>query len=300
MGPHKALYLAAALLLAGGCTYESVERPEIHGHRGCRGDLPENTVEGFLKAMDLGCEWIEMDVVITGDEQVLVSHEPWMDHRICRTPDGDSITEAQAHELNIFHMTTAEAQRFDCGSVPHPDFPDQERRKTFKPTLRQVVEAVEEKAADEGSLNIGFNIEIKSEPALYGTYQPEPARFVALVLAQIDSLAIGDRSIIQSFDPLILEEVHKADETLPLALLVDNKDGLEANLKRLTFTPTHYSPHHKLVDKSLVKDLQERDIALLVWTVNDKDDLKRMIKLGVDGVITDHPAKAIALLEEEE
>ena len=301
MGSSKAIYIALGLLgLLPGCTYEPVTRPEIHGHRGCRGLLPENTVPAFLKAAGLGCDWLELDVVITADSQVLVSHEPWMEHRICRTAHGDSITEQQAHGFNIYRMSVEEAQGFDCGSAVHPDFPDQERNRQHKPTLREVVEAVDEQAMEDGTPGIGYNIEIKSDPTLYDTYQPRPARFAALVLAQLDQLGISARTIIQSFDPAVLEEVHRLDDQMPVALLVDNNDGLEANLKRLTFTPSHYSPAFGLVNKDLVKELDERDIQLLVWTVNDKADLKKMIKLGVNGIITDYPDKAIALLDEEE
>jgi glycerophosphoryl diester phosphodiesterase len=297
---RRGVYLAAAsALLLAGCEYETVTRPEIHGHRGCRGLLPENTLPAFLKAAELGCDWLEMDVVITADSQVLVSHEPWMEHRLCRTPQGDSITELQAHDLNIYRMTLAEAQAFDCGSTRHPDFPDQENSRQYKPTLREVVEAVDEQAMEDGTMGIGFNIEIKSDPLLYGTYQPDAERFAELVLAQIDSLGISGRAIIQSFDPAVLEAVHRIDENMPVALLVDNNDGLEANLKRISFTPTHYSPAFALVDKDLVKELDARDISLLVWTVNDKGDIKHMLKLGVGGIITDYPDKVIALLDEE-
>ncbi len=300
-GPGRGFYIAAAsALLFAGCEYENVERPEIHGHRGCRGSLPENTVPAFLKAAELGCDWIELDVVITADSQVLVSHEPWMDHRICRTPQGDSITEQQAHGFNIYRMTLAEAQAFDCGSARHPDFPDQENSEQHKPTLREVVEAIDEQAMEDGTMGTGYNIEIKSDPLLYGTYQPPPERFAELVLAQIDSLGISGRAIIQSFDPAVLEAVHVLDENMPVALLVDNSDGSEANLKRLTFPPTHYSPAFELVNKELVKELDARDIELLVWTVNDKSDIKRMMKLGVNGIITDYPEKVIAVLDETE
>jgi glycerophosphoryl diester phosphodiesterase len=240
-----------------------------------------------------------MDVVITGDSQVLVSHEPWMEHRICRTPQGDSITEQQAHGFNIYRMSVADAQAFDCGSTKHPDFPDQENSRQYKPTLREVVEAIDEKAMEDGTMGIGYNIEIKSDPALYDTYQPRPERFAELVLAELDSLGISAHTIIQSFDPAVLEAVHRIDENMPVALLVDNADGLDANLKRISFTPTHYSPAFELVDKDLVKELDARDIELLVWTVNDKGDIKRMLKLGVGGIITDYPDKVIALLDEE-
>lgn len=301
MGSSKLIYLAAvAALASGGCTYEPVTLPEIHGHRGCRGLLPENTLPAFLEAAEMGCDLLELDVVITADSQVLVSHEPWMSHRICRTPQGDSITEQQEHDFNIYRMTVAEAQSFDCGSTPQVAFPDQELSPQFKPTLRQVVEAVDLKMMDNGTAGVGWNIEIKSEPALYDVFQPRPERFARLVLAEIDSLGIGGRTVIQSFDPAILEEIHRTDETLATALLVDNTNGLERNLARLSYTPTHYSTAFALADKALVKTLDSLGIELLVWTVNDKSDLRRMIKLGVGGIITDHPEKAIKLLDEEE
>lgn len=299
MGNFKCLQLAAALI-ACGCNTDHHVRPEVHGHRGCRGLMPENTLPAFEKAVELGCDWLEMDVVVTADSQVLVSHEPWMNHLICRTPQGDSITEGSEHGFNIYHMSAAEAQRFDCGSATHPDFPDQENAALPKPLLRDVVMAAEEKSMEVGAGGIGYNIEIKSEPTLYGTYQPEPKRFVQLVLAQIDSLGMDDRCVIQSFDPAILEEVHRQNPDLSTSLLVENDDDLSTNLKRLSFKPDHYSPSFSMVDKKLVKELEERDIALLVWTVNDRDDMRRMIKLGAKGIITDYPDRLLKILDEEE
>ena len=81
---------------------EHRDPPEVHGHRGCRGLLPENTVPAFLKAAELGCDWIEMDVVASGDGQLVVSHEPWMSHRICLDANGDSIAaEPTCSQLNM-------------------------------------------------------------------------------------------------------------------------------------------------------------------------------------------------------
>lgn len=293
-------YLFAALMLLGACNRTNMDRPDVHGHRGCRGLRPENTLPAFIHAAELGCDWLELDVVITGDSQVLVSHEPWMEHRICRTPDGDSIPASEERSHNIYRMGLKEVQDFDCGSARHPEFPEQVNEEADKPTLKEVVEAVDEEAMRQGLGNIGFNIEIKSDPALYDTYQPQPHRFAELVVKQIDSLGIADRCIIQSFDPAVLEEVHALNEDLPLALLVDNGDGLAANLARLPFTPQYYSPAFALVDNDLVKALRARDIGLLVWTVNDTNDMERMIGLGATGIITDHPEKLIALLDAAE
>lgn len=286
------------MLLLWGCGAEHMTLPEVHGHRGCRGLMPENTVPAFLKAVELGCTWLEMDVVMTGDGEVLVSHEPWMDHGICRTPQGDSILPVQERTFNIFRMTTAEAQAFDCGTTPQPDFPEQENLPAHKPTLREVVEAVDDLAAEGSVGSISYNIEIKSEPALYGTFQPEPVTFAKAVLAVIEEMNIGDRCILQSFDPAILEAVRELDPSIRLALLVENTDGVEANLKRLSFIPEVYAPALELIDRKAVESVHAADMELVVWTVNGEDAIRNALKLGVDGIISDHPDRVLRILDE--
>ncbi len=299
MGSNAPIYIAATLtLLLGACMRSSNDLPEVHGHRGCRGLLPENTLPAFEKAAKLGCQWLEMDVVITGDGHVLVSHEPWMEHRICRTPQGDTITVEHERDFNIYHMSLAEVQAFDCGSRIHPDFPEQELQRLHKPTLEEVVSHIEELAMEEGLGNVGYNIEIKSEPALYDKFQPNPQPFAERVIATIDSLGIGNKVIIQSFDPAVLEAVHTIDQEIPVALLVDNGNDLPTNLARLSFTPDYYSPAQALVDAALMRALDQRQIDLLVWTVNDEADMRRMINFGASGIITDYPDKLIKILDD--
>lgn len=259
--------------------------------------MPENTVPAFLHAAELGCDWLELDVVLTGDGQVLVSHEPWMSARICLTPAGDSLTQEQGRALNIYRMSLAEAQAFDCGSRPHPDFPEQHLQRHHKPTLREVVEAVEEHILMNGLSPVSYNIEIKSRPEWYGVYQPQPGEMTRTVLNEIDALGISERCLLQSFDPAILEAAHVQDPNLLLALLVENEDGLEKNLARLSFTPQVYSPWFPLVDARTARRLRELDISLVVWTVNDLADMQRMVGLGVDGIISDHPERVLELLD---
>lgn len=265
--------------------------PQVHGHRGCGGTFPPNTVPAFVQATALGCHWLEMDVVITGDRLVLVSHEPWMAFQDCAGPDGKALTEAEGRALNIFKMTLPEVQRYQVmaqsGGATAP-----------KPTLAEVVQAVDLFAKDHDMAAPRFNIEVKSGPELYGTYQPGPAAFTALITAEIDRSGLAQRCLIQSFDPAILKEAHHLVPSIPLALLVENTDGLAANLARLDFTPAYYSPCHELIDDALVNDLRAKCIGLLAWTVNEEADMRRMLNLGVDGLITDRPAAALALLAE--
>jgi glycerophosphoryl diester phosphodiesterase len=295
-------FLATALIcLCFACGMpSSFNRPEVHGHRGCRGLMPENTLPAFLEATRLGCDWLEMDVVINAEGEVVVSHEPWMDHRNCLDRNGQPIEPQNERLLNIYKMTTADLQRFDCGSMIDPDFPDREPMAfVSKPLLKDLVPAVEEYAMEEGHIVPGFNIEIKSDPALYDEFQPAPAEFARLVMATIDDLKLGDHCMIQSFDPVVLEHVHRIDPTIPIALLVDNANGIDMNLRRLSFQPTVYSPAMELVNKPMVEALRERDIALAVWTVDDEADMKRMIALEVDAIITDYPDRLIKLLDQD-
>lgn len=291
-----ALALLTAGLFTACMTHNS--HPDVHGHRGCRGLLPENTLPAFLKATELGADFLEMDVVISGDGQVVVSHEPWMSHRLCLRPNGDTITEADERSFNLYKMSVREIQTFDCGSLEQADFPTQEPERTYKPVFRDVVEAVDEHAMISGVPAPGYSIEIKSDPELYGSYQPPPAEFVRIVIEAIDSLGLADRCIIQSFDPAILEVVHAERPDISVALLVENQDGWKENLKRLSFEPNIYSPWFGLIDAKDVEILHEKNVKVVVWTVNEEADIRKVITLGVDGIISDYPDRVIQFLEE--
>lgn len=297
--PKRTKQIAAlsVCLILSACTMHN-EHPEVYGHRGCRGLLPENTIPAFLKAVELEVDHLELDVVISGDGQVVVSHEPWMNHLICLRPNGDTIQEVDERSLNLYKMTVTEIQAFDCGSLAHPDFGSQEQVKTYKPTLREVVDAVEEHAMMQGLSAPGYAIEIKSDPALYGAFQPTPAEFVTIVTETLDALDITDRCTIQSFDPAVLEVMHAERSDIAVAFLVENADGWKDNLKRLSFEPDIYSPHFSLIDLRDVEKLHDRNVDVVVWTVNEEADIRAALALGVDGVISDYPDRVIAVLDE--
>jgi len=292
--------LSAAIIVAvlSACMPQKNLHPDVHGHRGCRGLLPENTIRAFREAVELGCDFVEMDVVMSKDGQVIVSHEPWMHHTICLDPDGGRIAEAEERGHNIYQMTVKEIQQYDCGSLEHPRFPEQDQRKSVKPTLREVVEDVDEHALMSSVGAPSYNIEIKSDPAFYGTFQPGPKEFAHAVIETVDSLGLSERCILQSFDPAILEAVHAEREDLLVALLVENDLGLEGNLARLSFKPDIYSPQYSMADETLLKSLRLKDIELVVWTVNEESDIKRMLDLGVYAIISDYPNRVIKQLED--
>jgi glycerophosphoryl diester phosphodiesterase len=289
-----------AVLVLTACQPMTNPHPDVHGHRGCRGLLPENSLPGFRKALELGVDYLELDVVLTSDNEVVVSHEPWMSATICTDPAGERIPVDRERSLNIFRTTLTEVQRFDCGSLEHPRFPDQKTVPVYKPTLRQVVEECDEHALMNGLLSPSYNVEIKSDPEWYGVYQPDPVTYARRVLRELDDLGIAGRCIVQSFDPAILEAVHAVRKDITLAFLVENNDGLKKNLKRLSFKPAVYSPYFKLVDRNLLEALREEGIELVVWTVNEPKDIRRMLEIGVDGIISDYPDRVVRELEGRE
>ncbi|QIL75164.1 glycerophosphodiester phosphodiesterase family protein [Hymenobacter sp. HDW8] len=282
------LALLAALLIVRSATAQQLSL-DWQGHRGCRGLMPENTIPAMRKALDLGVTTLEMDVAISQDRQVLLSHDSYLNADFVRTPEGQPLPKAQEKSFRLYAMPYADIRRYDVGSQGNAKFPRQQKLRTYKPLLAEVIDSAEAYAQGKGRPAPRYNIETKMTPAGDGTLHPAPAAFVALLLAVVQAKGIQDRVIIQSFDPRALEEVHRLRPELPTAFLVDNTQGLAANLRRLSFRPTHYSPHYRLVSKALVQRCHQQGMKIIPWTVNMAADVKKMLQLKVDGIITDYP-----------
>jgi glycerophosphoryl diester phosphodiesterase len=259
------------------------------GHRGARGLLPENSIPSFLKALEYPILTLELDVVISRDSQVILSHEPWMSADICSKPDGSPVSKDEEQSLNLFQLTAAEIRSYDCGNRGNSRFPQQQAMTVHKPSLNEVVKAVRQYCQEHNRAEPFYNIEIKSRPEWDNIFTPDPATFATLVVTEVQRLKLGERACIQSFDVRALQSVHRIDPTLTLAYLIENTDGLEQNLQKLGFIPQIYSPYHKLVDATLVTQTHAQQMRLIPWTVNDTSDMRTLMKLGVDGIITDYP-----------
>lgn len=271
---------------------------DFEGHRGARGLLPENTIPSFLKALELGVTTLEMDVVITKDHQVVLSHEPYLSSEICSKPDGTPISPSEEKSSNIYMMTFAELSRYDCGKRGHARFPQQQPQPATKPLLRDVIQSIEKVCQERGLPPVFYNIETKSTPAGDSVFHPRPSEFARLVYEEVKRNGFLDRTIFQSFDERTLESLHALDSDLYFCLLVENADGLEKNLARLSFQPQIYSPYYKLVTPELVRDVRRRGMKLIVWTVNTLEEMKHLKAMGVDGIITDYPNLKSALVSE--
>lgn len=283
----------ALIMITSATAYSQLD---IQGHRGCRGLLPENTIPAFIRAIDLEVTTLELDVVITADGDVLLSHEPFMSHEICLMPDGSPILESKEKELNIYKMSTATAQSFSCGEIVHPRFREQHLMKVYKPLLSEVIDSVENYLQSNNLPSVNYNIETKCTPEGDNIFHPAPEVFADSVMSVLSSKGIIERCFIQSFDVRTLQYLKSTNSKVKLVLLVENTAGIRKNLKNLGFTPDVYSPYYLLLTKKKVQSLHRKGMKVIPWTVNEEKAMKSLVNMGVDGIITDYPDKLQKML----
>lgn len=261
------------------------------GHRGCRGLMPENTIAAMKRALGLGVTTLEMDVVITKDKKVVLSHDPYFNADITTLPDGSFIPKKDEQRYAIYQMDYAQVKTFDVGMKPHPRFPDQEKVKAYKPLLADLLDSVKQYMMTSRRPFPYYNIETKLTPAGDHTLHPEPAEFVELLMAVIKEKGIEDHVIIQSFDFRTLRYLHQKYPDIKTAMLIEEDDARnwQQQLNAMGFTPTIYSPAYQLVNEALIRKCHDAGMKLIPWTVNDKAKIDELKAMGVDGVITDYP-----------
>ena len=282
--------LGAFLLVVSISALPAQPALDIQGNRGCRGLMPENSMPGFLKAVELGVSTLGLDLVVSMDGQLVVSHQPWISPMLCNHSDGKAVTKSESKRLNIYQMKYDEIQNFDCGSRSDPDFPHQHSIPTVKPTLKMVVRSVQRFASDNKYIQPRFSLELISAPSHYDTYIPRPDVFVELVVNEIRRLGIEESTTVQSFDINILEALHKTDQKkFQIAYLIGKGKNAKKNLQKLNFKPDIYSPHISLVNEQLIKELHLSGIKIIPWPVNTKELMDRLETWGADGIITDYP-----------
>ncbi len=269
---------------------------DVQGHRGCRGLLPENTLPAFQRALELGVNTLEMDLVISADDQVVVSHEPYFRAGIGLTPDGKEITKEEEKSYNIYQMSYDKVRSFVIGTVPDSKHPQRENIKTYKPKFSQVVKQAQDYSRTFRKELPFFNIEIKRSKTGDSIYHPKVEKYVDLVLAEVRQLFIEDAVIIQSFDLEALRFTKSKMPKLPIALLIGNTKSPQENIQELGFKPDIYSSYFKLLKTEDILYLKEANIKIIPWTVNTEADIKSMIALKVDGIISDYPDRVIKLV----
>lgn len=277
-------------LILAAQSWSAGKAPLVHGHRGCRAVLPENTIAAFDGALRAGADVLELDLNVTKDGVVVVSHEREIDPEICRFKDG-----RPAEKVPIRSLTLAQVKEYDCGSIKNPKFPAQTASPGQPiPTLAELFAYVKASGYPSAS-KVQFNIETKivpGEPDL----SPSPGEFAKQVVAVVRGAKMESRTIIQSFDRRTLEAVRGLEPRIRLSMLIsDNLPDLVAVAKA---QKVHIiSPYHPWITKEDVRALHAINVQVAPWTVNEEKDWERMLDLGVDAVITDDPGSFIAFLK---
>ncbi len=290
--------MALALLLNVSCTStsETMDKTlDIQGHRGARGLMPENTIPGFIEALNIGATTLELDLAVTKDHELLVSHEHYINATYCLDTTGAPISKEKEKEYNIYQMTYEEVKAYDCGIKPHPHFPQQKKFSVAKPLLKELVTAVNEYQTKNNKL-VKYNIEIKCSPAGDNTYHPDPKVFSDLVYSFIQQHMDPKLVNVQSFDFRVLRYFHEKYPDIKLAVLVGSDHQVDNTLNDLGFTPPIYSCGYKKLTQEIVQDIQTRGMAVIPWTVNETKAMQQLIDFGVDGIITDYPDRLVNLM----
>lgn len=286
----------------------------LHGHRGARGILPENTLLGFRNTFDIGVKAVELDVLVTADGVPVVTHNPYLMAASTRGADREWLPKDSGL---IALMTYEELQTFDVGGLRAGTdyankFPDQAFLNDVRvPSLEQVVTIVTEPEMRD----VWLNIEIKSSPNSPENTPVIPV-LVAKVLKVLDSHEISGRVLLQSFDWRVLGEIKRQAPHIPLSCLTyEICEGATMEYNVYEGSPwmndislalhdgsvpacvsamgaNVWSPYYKDLTAEKISKAHDLGLIVNVWTVNELSDMERMIELGVDGIITDYPARA--------
>lgn len=311
-----AFLLVGLAILCTGTAHADPAKPsfDVQGHRGARGLLPENTLAGFARALELGVTTLEIDVGITRDGKVIVAHDPYVHPELCLTPTGDRF--AMKRGPLLMHLDLRELQAFDCGSL-NPDverFPEPPRVNLpgeRMPALREVIALTRERKDER----VRFNVEVKFSPENEDTVALAP--FVAAVVGVLRAEGVMARATLQAFDWRVLAEAKRLAPELHTAALLYEVDplwqaGLDAEklggvlglLRASAASVDAFSPHWKLLVPGeayaghSVAEYQAAGFSVVPWTVNEREPMRRLIALGVDGIITDYPDRLLEVLRE--
>jgi len=285
----------AWIILLSACTVaeDSKKSIDIQGHRGARGLAPENSIPAFLMAVEMGVTTIELDLSVSMDKQLVVSHEPYFSPIFCLDMQGASIPEDSL--INMYMLDYEQIKAFDCGTKGNPRFPDQKRMTVSKPLLSEAIDEIEFYAEFLDRAPLLYNIELKTQKETDSIFHPTPEEFSDLVYNLISEKGIWDRVNIQSFDFRTLQYFHEKYPEVRLSLLIENELSWKENVDSLGFTPEIYSCYYPLLTKDIIDEIQEENMLVIPWTINEKKDIKKLIDWGVDGIITDYPDRALSL-----
>ncbi|MDE5447206.1 glycerophosphodiester phosphodiesterase [Bradyrhizobium sp. CSA207] len=309
MPSFAAIILTLLSLLMTGRAMGSDSAFDLEAHRGGRALLPENTLPAFANALSMGVDTLELDVGVTADGEVVVSHERGLNPDLARDTTGAYVTPPGTPFVKL---QFAAVRTYDVGQI-RPDsayakqFPDQRAIPgTRIPTLREVFALVRK----SGNTRVRFNIETKIDPG-HPEESLDPQGFVAKLLGVIEAEGFAERVMIQSFDWRTLLLVQQRAPGIPTVYLTLQRGSAptvvldKASNWTAGFSPADHggslprtikaaggaiwSPNFGDVTAALIAEAHSLGLRVVVWTVNKPEDMARMIETGVDGIISDRP-----------
>ena len=293
---------------------------KIYGHRGARGDLPENTLESFKYLFDNDINAYETDILITKDLTPVITHDFRLDPSFTKDEDGNWIKD---ENIKIFDLTYEEISKFDVGSLNKLTrygrrFVNQRSLENQKiPKLSQLLDLSSKNISE----NLLINLEIKSTPD-EENLTPDLEDTVRLVVKEINKSNLKNKIIISSFDWRTLTEIKNHYPEISRAYLTyQQKTGVKIKntiynrspwISYLPFFENHelpkiiksqggkaWHPYYKDITKKLVEISHQEDLSVNVWTVNKEYDMLKMVEYGVDGIMTDYPLRLKEVCEKE-
>lgn len=263
----------------------------VHGHRGSRGTVPENTLPAFEAALMAEADVLEMDMGVTKDNVIVISHEPNIVPERCLDAEGNKLKKP----VPLRSLTLAEVKKYDCGTLVNPKFPQQLSVPGERiPTLDEVF-AMVKASGYQAAPKVEFNIETKIFPA-EPELTPSATDFARLVADTVARNGMEKRVIVQSFDVRTLKEIKKiapAIRTSQLTYeeLVDIVPALKSAKADI------WSPNYKWVTLESIKEAHAAGIQVAPWTINTKKEWDMAIAAGVDAIITDYPEALVEYLK---
>ena len=247
---------------------------QVHGHRGARARFPENTLPAFEYAIRHRVDALEMDMAVTKDNVIVISHDPLLHAPVCTGPqDGVAIRT----------LTLEQVRQWDCGKVRNPAFPAQQTVPgTRMPTLDEVFQLASRGAFD-------YNIETKSFPD-HPEYTPPPDEFARMVLAKIREYRLEKRVILQSFDFRTLMAMRKLAPGIRLSALTTTDQRDFAAIAADAAHAEIVSPEFHLVTPAKVAAAHAAGLKVVPWTANTEAVWDLLVAAKVDAIITDDPA----------
>ena len=292
---------------------------KIYGHRGARGDLPENTLDSFKYLFENNINAYETDILISKDLIPVITHDFRLDPSLTKDDEGNWITD---ENIKIFDLTYNEILKYDVGSLNKLSrygrrFLNQKTLENQKiPKLSELLELSSKNISE----NLLINLEIKSTPE-EENLTPEPEDTVKLIMNDINESSLKDKIIVSSFDWRTLSVIKNQYPEIPRAYLTQHLTGININqtiynrspwLSFLPYYEDHelpkiiksqggkaWHPYRKDITKKLVDISHQEELPVNVWTVNKEYEMLKMVEYGVDGIMTDYPLRLKELCEKE-